>query len=128
MTRDLFGGPQRQPISRLSKGSVADPKREPLQPMQGTSGRPQFYFLGGRSFTRDELLRLVDFDGICARYPDDDLILVLETSGTRVRAYIVALLRNHPSRFDAIGRRDPLLQPFWGHGDILNINAVERPP
>ncbi len=91
-------------------------------------GPAEYFVLGNRSISRDELLRLLDFEKACSDAPDHDVIAVLETVDGRSRAYLVALPRNHPSRFDASGRRDPSRAPFWRHGEVMHIKKQSQPP
>lgn len=126
MARDLFG---RAPVQAHTQRP--DPKRAARAPPalgRGPPGPAEYYVLGNRSISRDELLRLLDFEKACSDAPDHDVIAVLETVDGRSRAYLVALPRNHSSRFDASGRRDPSRAPFWRHGEVVHIKKISQPP
>lgn len=126
MTRDLFG---RAPVqARVRRAAERDDAQPPPALGRGPPGPAQYYALGNRSISRDELLRLLDFDQACKDAPDHDVIAVLETVDGRSRAYLVAMPRNHPSRFDAAGRRDPSRAPFWRHGEVMHIKKQSQPP
>lgn len=126
MTRDLFG---RVPANHRSRQVAARQAPQPPPALgRGPPGPSEYFVLGNRSISREELLRLLNFDQACIDAPDHDLIAVLETVDGRSRAYLVALPRNHPSRFDAAGRRDPSLAPFWRHGEVMHIKKQSQPP
>ena len=126
MTRDLFG---RAPVQAHTRPAELKPAAQaPPKLGRGPPGPAEYFVLGSRSISRDELLRLLDFEQACRDTPDHDLIAILETVDGRSRAYLVALPRNHPSRFDAAGRRDPSRAPFWRHGEVMHIKKQSQPP
>ncbi len=132
MTRDLFGNaPVQARTTRLEVRPQSEPRaqaRDPPPLGRGPPGPLRYYHCGTRNYSRDELMRLVDFEGACRRLPDHDLIIVVETVDGRSHAYLVALPRNHPSRLDAHGRPDPARQPFWRHGEVMHIKKQSQPP
>lgn len=126
MTRDLFG---RAPAQARSRPAIAKQAAQPPPALgRGPPGPAEYFVLGNRSISRDDLLRLLNFEQACKDTPDHDLIAVLETVDGSSRAYLVALPRNHPSRFDAAGRRDPSRAPFWRHGEVMHIKKQSQPP
>lgn len=127
MARDLFG---RAPVQARSSPRAVEKRAAQPPPAlgRGPPGPAQYFAIGSRSISRDELLRLLDFEQACKDAPEHDLIAVLETVDGRSRAYLVALPRNHPSRLDAAGRRDPLRAPFWRHGEVMHIKQRSQPP
>jgi len=83
--------------------------------------------VGGRSYSIAELYEAVGFHQLCEEMPDHDLIVVVNTGiPPPHEMYVVAAPRNHPSRFDARGRRDPARAPFWGHGEVMYIQGREK--
>ncbi|MNU43047.1 hypothetical protein D3C71_318230 [compost metagenome] len=132
MARDLFGSAPAQarstdraaPQESRQRAQVRDPA--PLG--RGPPGPAQYFQCGTRNYSRDELMRLVDFEDACRRLPDNDLIIVVETIDGSSHAYLIALPRNHPSRMDASGRPDPARQPFWRHGEVMHIKKQSQPP
>lgn len=132
MARDLLG---RAPVQAQSPRRPAQQEtrerahvRDPPALGRGPPGPAEYFQCGTRNYSRDELKRLVDFEGACRRMPDDDLIIVVETTDGRSHAYLIALPRNHPSRLDATGRPDPARQPFWRHGEVMHIKKQSQPP
>ncbi len=131
MARDLFGNAPprapRQPHREAARSPPAHGGRAPALG-RGPPGSAHYFDCGKRNYSRDELMRLVDFEGACRRIPDHDLIVVVETTDGSSVAYLVALPRNHPSRLDASGRPDPARQPFWRHGEVMQIKKQSQPP
>jgi hypothetical protein len=131
MARDLFGGRvgavARAPSQGWTHGADRSPRKLELIPHQ-PPGRRQFYPYRGRTFSYAELLAAVNFSTAANENPNDDVIVVLESLGSFERLYLVALPRDHPSRFNAQGKRDPALAPFWGHGDVLYIRGEPVAP
>lgn len=132
MTRDLFGNASVQArTTRMEVRPRSEPcaqARDPPPLGRGPPGPLRYYPCGTRSYSGDELMRLVDFEVACRRLPDHDLIIVVETVDGRSHAYLIALPRNHPSRLDANGRPDPARQPFWRHGEVMHIKKQSQPP
>lgn len=125
MTKDLFGNVDRRANQQANKHRRFEPDRRPAIPEMPV-GRPQFFVAGGRSYSRAELYDLVGFRQLCAERPADDLVVVVDTARPLPHEiYVVALPRNHPSRFDESGRRDPARAPFWGHGEVMYIKGKE---
>jgi len=130
MRRDLFG---MAPVQARKGGREDAQRRRESQPHEknrawAPAGPQHFYALGPRSYSREELLQLVDFEAACRAYPGHDIIVVAETTDGAARVYLVALPRNHPSRLDAQGRQDPARQPFWAHGEVAHITRKTMPP
>lgn len=132
MARDLFGfaSVQAQKPDVARKSVPPESPKAQYEPTlgRGPPGPAQYFFCGSRTYSRDELLRLVEFEETSRRMPDDDLIVVLETIDGKSWAYLIALPRNHPSRLDALGRQDRARQPFWRHGEVMHIKKESQPP
>lgn len=124
MTRDLFGNIDRQAERRVAR--ERDRSHKPIPVPRGPPPKQQFFRVGGRSFSIAEVYEAVGFHRTCREMPDHDLVVVINTGiPPPHEMYIVALPRNHPSRFDAQGRRDPARAPFWGHGEVMYIEGRE---
>lgn len=124
MNRDLFPGTrqilgQLRPKSERFPAPARDDDRDAIRRQPGE--RQWFYEFGGRSWSVAEVYVLVGFHQACHDHPESDIIVVLDLAAARPHLYLVELPRNHPSRFDAHGRRDPARAPFWAHGEIVLI-------
>lgn len=128
MTRDLFPG-TRQVRGPLRPRDDAAQRQPPEIVQRGPAERNWFYRLGRKTWSVDELYRLVGFNEACLAHPDSDIFVVVDNAADRPHAYLVELPRNHPSRFDAQGRRDPARVPFWAHGEVIHLqNEAHVPP
>jgi len=131
MNRDLFGG------SGPGSGRPARPARghaEPRNDARVVASGPlppvarRYFSVGGRSYTRDEIYAIAEFEAACRAYPDDDIVVVLDCAVLRPIVYLCQIPRNHPARLDYLGRQDPAKQPFWKHGEIMYIQPAGRAP
>lgn len=128
MTRDLFGGSgagarnrERPEQGRAIMARHTGLAAGPLPPVA-----QRYYQVNNRSYTRDEVYAMVDFDQACKENPGDDIVVVLDCARSQACVYMVFLPRNHPSRLDHLGRQDPAKQPFWGHGEIMHIQRAGK--
>lgn len=129
MTRDLFGHAPVQATYRRPRADQAPEGRiAPPDAWRPTSRAQVFLFGQGRSFTRAELLRSSGFYEAEKAYPDDEILVVLNTAGSSPITYLIQVPRNHPARLDARGRPDPGRQPFWRHGEIIHVRGGRAPP
>jgi hypothetical protein len=129
MTRDLFGNAPAQVTYRRPRDVPASGSRPPAPDAWQRAAGPQVFLFGqGRSFTRAELLRSSGFYEAEKAYPDDEILVVLNTAGSSPITYLIQLPRNHPARLDARGRPDPGRQPFWRHGEIIHVQGGRAPP
>lgn len=124
MTRDMFTGRERG----------ASPARGPAEPVSDLAPRHdhrdprtrQIYYHGaGRSWTRDEILRLAGFQAAAQAQPADEIVVLFHTVDRPFTA-LIAIPRSGltPAR---AGRSLATAPPFWRHGDIMHV-AADRPP
>ena len=129
MNGDLFPG------SRQIRGALRPERERPSTHRQEEEReivrrhpgeRQWFYEFNGRSWSVAEVYDLVGFHQACRDHPQSDIIVVLDLAASRPHLFLVELPRNHPSRFDAHGRRDPARAPFWTHGEIVRLERGGR--
>jgi hypothetical protein len=74
-----------------------------------------------------EVLQLSGFHEAVKAYPDHDVVVVLDTTGSAY-TYLAVMPRKHPSRLGPDGKPDRAKVPFWRHGEIIHIERKEASP
>lgn len=130
MSRDLFGQAPVQATYRRGRASAVVERAPAPVPdaWLRSSSRQEFFFGQGRSFTREQLLRASGFQEAAEANPDDEILVVFDSTTSRPFTYLLQLPRSHPARLDALGRPDPARQPFWRHGEIIHLQSGRAPP
>ncbi|WP_447988321.1 hypothetical protein [Achromobacter spanius] len=128
MSRDLFGHAPAQATYRRGREAATAERAPAPDAWLRSSSRQEFFFGQGRSFTREQLLRASGFHEAAKANPDDEILVVFDSTRPRPFTYLIQLPRNHPARLDALGRPDPARQPFWRHGEIIHLQSGRAPP
>jgi hypothetical protein len=72
--------------------------------------------------TKSKLFALVDFEGACKQYPDDEVVVIYNTAIPDFPDGIVGLLltpREVLAKADKAGK--PVMP--WRHGDVMRVKA-----
>ncbi|TSH92637.1 hypothetical protein FOZ76_14550 [Verticiella sediminum] len=106
---------------RDTSASDLPPRHEHRDP----STRQTYFHGAGRSWSRDEILRLAGFADAVRRHPTHEIIVLFHTVGEPFTA-LIAIPRERIAPRGA-DRSLATAPPFWRHGDIMHI-AADRPP
>jgi len=128
MTRDLFGHASVPAGARRVRSRSGADRVPAPDAWQRSSSAQAFLFGQGRSFTREELLRISGFHDAAKAYPNHEILVIFDTTTSRPFTYLMQVPRNHPSRLNALGAPDPARQPFWRHGEIIHLQSGRAPP